>query len=42
MFSHIELPREWLHYAVAIYMDLASIFLISIILLTDHHETYVD
>ena len=41
-FSHIELPREWVLYAVVIYIDLASIFLISIILLSDHHEVYKD
>ena len=37
-FSHIELPRELVLYAVVIYIDLASIFLISILLLSDHHE----
>ena len=39
-FSRIELPKEWVLYAVVIYIDLASIFLFSIILLSDHHEVY--
>ena len=30
-FSQIKFPREWVLYAVVIYIDLASIFLISII-----------